>query len=347
MITIGIETSCDETAIGIIENGHKILANLVSSQIKVHREYAGVVPEIASRLHLQNINVTFKQALKEAGITQDKISLIGVTNQPGLVGCLMVGASFAKSLSMVLHKPVLTVNHLIAHLYANFLGQTIPCFPYIGLVISGGHTLLLIAKSHREYNIIGTTLDDAVGESYDKIAKLLNLGYPGGPAIDNLCRKYKGEGVPFSSGLSLDKNNKYNFSYSGLKTAVYYYIKKHPRFNMKKVIKGFQIAAIRVLFDKTINLARETGIKEIVIAGGVAANSYLRELFSNEKRFNIYIPELSLCTDNGVMTACAAYYKRQYKKGESLDFDVYSKPKGGPSGYLSKKGDGSVFFRSS
>ena len=337
MIIIGIETSCDETAIGIVKDGKEILANVVSTQIEEHKKYAGVVPEIASRLHLQKINFVYAEALKQAGISPDKIDLISVNNQPGLVGSLMVGASFAKTLSMDLNKPLLTVNHLIAHLYANFLKGEKPGFPYIGLVISGGHTLLLIAESHHDYKIVGTTLDDAVGESYDKIAKLLGLDYPGGPLIDKICREYEGDYIEFTSGLKNDKKNKYNFSYSGLKTAVFYYYKKNPNTELNKILKGFQIAAIKILVEKTASLCEATGIKEVVIGGGVAANSYLRDLFLNKKDLKVHLPDISLCMDNGAMTACAAYYRSRSGQFDPLDFDVYSKPKGGPAAYLKKR----------
>ncbi len=337
MITIGIETSCDETAVGIVENGKKILANAVSTQVEEHKKYAGVVPEIASRLHLQKINFIYAEALKQAGIHLKDIDLISVVNRPGLVGSLMVGASFAKTLTLNSKKPLVTVNHLISHLYANFLSEDEPRFPYIGLLISGGHTMLLIASSHHDYRIVGTTLDDAVGESFDKIAKVSGLGYPGGPAIDRICRT-SGEHIEFTPGLKKDKKNKYNFSYSGLKTAVYYYIKQNPNTSRKKIIKGFQIAAIEILVEKTRALSDETGINEIVVAGGVAANSYLRELFSREKGLRIHLPDIFLCTDNGAMAACAGYYKsRTGACTDSLDFEVYSKPKGGPSAYLNEK----------
>ncbi len=336
MIVIGIETSCDETAIGIVRDGKEILANVISTQIKEHKKFSGVVPEVASRLHLQNINYVFKKALLESKISPEQIDLIGVVNQPGLIGCLMIGASFAKTLSLKLKKPVITVNHLIAHLYSNFLKKNIPTFPYISLIVSGGHTLLLLVNSHYDYKIVGTTLDDAVGESYDKIAKLLHLEYPGGPIIDKICKFYKGNYIEFTPGLKNSKKNKYNFSYSGLKTGVMYYVKKNPDYKIKKVLKGFQTAAIKVLFEKTIKLSMETGINEIVVAGGVASNSYLRELFLNEKKFNVHIPEPILCTDNGVMVACCAYYKSKLNKYDRLDFDVFSKPKGGPMAYLEK-----------
>jgi len=339
MIVLGVETSCDETAIGIVSAGkdkRDVLANIISTQIEEHKKYAGVVPEIASRLHLQKINTVFDKALEVSGLSPETIDLIGVVNQPGLVGSLMIGASFAKTLTLKLKKPIITVNHLIAHLYSNFLKNETPSFPYIGLLISGGHTLLMIVSSHQEYKIIGTTLDDAVGEAYDKIAKFLNLGYPGGPIIDKISGSYKGECVKFTPGLSNSKKNKYNFSYSGLKTAVLYHTRENPDYKRESVIKGFQVAAIKVLYEKTMNLSKETGIKNIVIAGGVASNSYLRELFLNTKGVNIHLPDPVFCTDNGAMVACCAYYKSKLKKVDGLDFEVYSKPKGGPLAYLKK-----------
>ena len=334
MIIIGIESSCDETSIALIENSDRILANVVSSQADVHKEYSGVVPEIASRLHTENINFIFKKALSDANIKASDIDVISVVNHPGLIGSLMVGASFAKTLALVLNKKIVTVNHLIAHLYANFLKDDKPSFPYIGLIVSGGHTLLLVVKDHFDYKIVGTTLDDAVGEAYDKVAKMLNLDYPGGPVIDKLVKDYNGEFVHFKPGLENDEKNKYNFSYSGLKTGVLNYINKNKDYELKPLLKGFQKSAIEILYKKTANLALETGINEICIAGGVAANSYLRELFLNDLRFKIHIPPIKLCTDNGAMVAALAYYKVNADMFDSIDFEVYSKPKGGPRAYL-------------
>lgn len=340
MIAIGIETSCDETAIGIVRDGREILANIISTQIEEHKIYSGVVPEIASRLHLEKINTVFQEALQQAKINIHDIDIIGVINQPGLVGCLMIGAGFAKTLHLKIQKPLITINHLIAHLYSNFLKENVPVFPYIGLLISGGHTLLLLAKSHFEYQIVGTTLDDAVGEAYDKVAKLLDLGYPGGPKIDEICRSFNKDYISFTSGLKSNKKHKYNFSYSGLKTAVLYYVKKNPDYHDPgKIVKGFQEAAIRILYEKTKRLALETGIKEVVIAGGVSANSFLRGLFLNDKSLYVHLPDLSLCTDNGAMVACRAFYKNKKKYYDTIDFEVFSKPKGGPLSYL----DQSIF----
>jgi len=337
MIVLGIETSCDATSIGIVREGRDILSNIVLSQVKFHKRFYGVVPEIASRIHLNVINEILVQALDEAKISLKEIDVIAVVNQPGLVGSLMVGVAFAKSLSLMLDKPIVAVNHLIAHLYANFFSENPPEFPYIGLLVSGGHTLLLIANSFFDYKIVGTTLDDAVGEAYDKVAKLLNLGYPGGPVIDKIAAAYKKQDyVKFPLGLSKDEKNKYNFSYSGLKTAVLNFVKKNPEFDYKKIVKGFQIAAINVLYEKTMLLAKETGIKQICIAGGVAANSYLREIFLREKKLKIHIPDIKLCTDNGAMVAGYGYHKAKAGMFDNLEMDVFSRPSGGPTKYLSE-----------
>ncbi len=337
MLIIGIETSCDETSIAIVEDDKKILSNIISSQVEVHKEYSGVVPEIASRLHTENINYILDEALNVANVNIFDIELISVVNRPGLIGSLMVGASFAKTLSLYLDKPIVTVNHLLSHVYANFLGDKKPAFPFIALIISGGHTLLIIFKDHFDYEIVGTTLDDAVGEAYDKVAKLLNLGYPGGPIIDKLIKDYKGDFVKFKSGMENDSKNLYNFSYSGLKTAVLNYVKKNKEYDLKALLKGFQKAAIDVLYNKTILLAREKNIKNICIAGGVAANSYLRELFFSNKNYNIHIPSIKLCTDNGAMVAARGYYKALKGLYEDFTFDVFSKPSGGPSSYLKQE----------
>ncbi|MDD5066082.1 MAG: tRNA (adenosine(37)-N6)-threonylcarbamoyltransferase complex transferase subunit TsaD [bacterium] len=334
MNVIGIESSCDETSIGLVRDGQHVLASLIYSQVDEHKQFSGVVPEIASRAHVEKINFIFHSALKQANMTAGDIDLIGIVNQPGLVGSLMVGVAFAKTLSLYINKPIITVNHLIAHLYANFLLKAIPEFPYIGLVVSGGHTLLLIAKSHFEYEIAGSTLDDAVGEAYDKVAKLLGLGYPGGPVMDRIAREHTGEYVKFNPGLKSSKKNKYNFSYSGIKTAVLYHIRDNPCYDRNKVVKGFQIAAIDILLEKTKALSADTGIERIVVAGGVAANSYLREIFGNEKGMKVFLPELRYCTDNGAMVASCAYYKSQLNQSENMDFDVYSKPSGGGRSYL-------------
>lgn len=336
MIVLGIETSCDETSLGLVRDGKEVLSGLIYSQVREHRPFSGVVPEIASRAHVEKINGLFKKALHGARMGPEGIDCIGIVNQPGLVGSLMVGVSFAKSLSLYLEKPLVPVNHLLAHLYANFLKENSPSFPYIGLVVSGGHTLLLIARSHYQYEIIGSTLDDACGEAYDKVAKLLGLGYPGGPVLDRIASRYKGKGISFSAGLLRGRENRYNFSYSGLKTAVLYYIREHPQYDVRPVVKGFQHAAIGVLVEKTRALAAETGIREVAVAGGVAANSCLRELFQKVPDLHVHLPDLKYCTDNGAMVASCAYYMAKGKKFAGADLDVFSKPGGGGRSYLSR-----------
>jgi len=336
MLILGIETSCDETSIGIVEDGEKILANVILTQTEYHKKFYGVVPEIASRVHSKLINKIFEKALEDAKISYKDLDAIAVVNQPGLVGSLMVGVSFAKSLSLILNKPLISVNHLYAHLYANFFLNPKPQFPYIGLIVSGGHTLLLVAFSLFKYEIIGTTLDDAVGESFDKIAKFLNLGYPGGHIIDKIASDYKkNDYVIFPKALLNDKKNIYNFSYSGLKTAVINFVRKNPDYDIKKIVKGFQISAIDILYEKTISLAKEKKIKNICIAGGVAANSYLRKKFLESKNdFKIFIPEKILCTDNGAIVAGYGYQKAKEKLFDDLKLEVFARPKGGPKEYL-------------
>lgn len=313
MITMGIETSCDETAVSLIEDGYKILSNTVFSQIKTHKKYGGVVPEIASREHLQAINYVVKASLEEANKTFNDIDLIAVTKGPGLVGALLVGISYAKGLALALDKPLIGVNHMEGHVCANYLEHYELKPPFAGLIVSGGHTYLVDVQSYTEYKVLGTTRDDAAGESFDKVSRSLGLGYPGGPAIQKAAEQGNPEAVNFPR-IMLEKGS-YDFSFSGLKTAVLNYINKENmagnEINVYDVAASFQKAVIDVLVEKSIRLVKELKSDKFVLSGGVAANKPLREALQNELEkidVKFYYPPLSLSTDNAAMIASAGYY---------------------------------------
>ena len=318
MITLGIETSCDETSVAIIDGLGNIRANIVSSSLFRHQEFGGVVPEIASRHSLEQIDFVLKEALKQASCELKDIELIAVTKGPGLIGSLLVGVSFAKSLSFALGVPLVGVNHLEAHLVANFMqdiGQNreVPVCPeeFLGLLVSGGHTMITLHKKG-EVEILGETTDDAVGEAYDKVGKMLGLGFPGGPAIDRLAKQGNNKRIQFTKPKQKER---WNFSYSGIKTAVLYYLQElglQPgdleisTEIQQDVAACFQEAAISWLVEKSLDAALEVGMKTIVVGGGVSANSYLREKLTEEAAkldIQVCFPPLSLSGDNGAMIA--------------------------------------------
>ncbi|MGC8977009.1 MAG: tRNA (adenosine(37)-N6)-threonylcarbamoyltransferase complex transferase subunit TsaD [Candidatus Ratteibacteria bacterium] len=306
MVVLGIETSCDETGIGIIKDG-KIISNIVASQEDIHSIYGGVVPELASRAHLSRIDNLFNLAIKRSGINVKDIDIIGVTNHPGLKGSLLVGVSFACGLAYRLKKPIYFVNHLHSHLGVNFLNEEIE-FPSLGLVISGGHTSFFYIENHITFKEIGKTLDDACGETFDKVARILELGFPGGPYIENQAKKGDEKKikfpVPFISSNSLD------FSFSGLKTAVLYYVKKNGKKNIPDICASFQ-KSIGDLLSKKIKIAiKKYNVKSFVFGGGVVSNLYLQKRIKEAIGDNIkvFIPERNLCIDNGVMVATMAYF---------------------------------------
>ncbi len=318
MIILGIETSCDDTGIALIEYDRqkkcRILSNIISSQIEVHAPYGGVVPNLAARAHLKNIKPVLEEALKKANYP--KIDLIAVTKEPGLIPCLLVGINFAKALAYNWSIPIIETNHIKGHIYANWLNNSNIEFPILSLVVSGGHTQLVLMKSHKDFKILGETRDDAVGEAFDKVAKLLGLGYPGGPMISQ--RALKGSPLAFNLPRPMIKNKDYDFSFSGLKTAVLYEIKSKKEKLSEKYINdmaaSFQQAAIDVLISKTIKAANEFKIKTIILAGGVAANSELRKQMEEKikkdlSNIKFQMPEIKLCTDNGAMIAMAAVYE--------------------------------------
>ncbi len=317
MIILGIETSCDETSVAVLKDGKEVLSNNISSQIDIHKEYGGVVPEIASRHHIKNIATILEESLEQANITMEDVDYIAVTYAPGLIGALLVGISFAKGLAYGHNKPLIPVHHIKAHIYGNFVEHDIE-LPCIALVVSGGHTNIVYIDKNHNFTNLGATLDDAVGESYDKVARVMGIGYPGGPIVDKLY--YKGD----KNALKIPepKVDGYNFSFSGIKTSVINAVNKARMkgedFKPEDLSASFQDKVVDILCKKTLQAAKDKGVKQIVIAGGVAANSLLRsELTVRAKKLGIKVnyPSMSLCTDNAAMIAAAAYYKLKYSKG--------------------------------
>ena len=315
MRVLAIETSCDDTGAAVVLDGRKILSNVISSQIPIHQKYGGVVPELASRKHIESIVPIVTEALETAKVTLKEIDGIAVTQGPGLVGSLLVGLSFAKSLSFATGLPFVGVNHIEAHLSAIFLEEKPPRFPFIGLVVSGGHTSLFRVDGFGKYKRLGQTRDDAAGEAFDKVAKLLGLGYPGGPIIDELSEKGNPKAIRFPRA-SLGKDS-FDFSFSGLKTAVVNYVKLHPgrvedypEVLIRDIVSSFQEAVVEVLVKKTLRSAQPQGLKRIVHSGGVAANRRLREKMKEEasvEKMKVYIPSPSFCTDNAAMVGVVGY----------------------------------------
>ena len=328
MLVLAIETSCDDTGAAVISNGRKILSNVVSSQDSIHQKYGGVVPELASRKHIEMIVPIVTEALERAGVTLKEIDGIAVTQGPGLVGSLLVGLSFAKSIAFATGLPFIGINHVEAHLSAIFLEKEPPKFPFIGLVVSGGHTSLFQVDGFGQFKRLGQTRDDAAGEAFDKVAKLLGLGYPGGPIIDELSKRGNPKAIRFPRP-SLGKNS-FDFSFSGLKTAVVNFVKAHPEplggyseDLLCDIVSGFQEAVIDVLVKKTFEAARHQGVKRIVISGGVASNGLLRGRMREEasdRKIRVYIPSPSFCTDNAAMVGVVGY--EYLKRGARSDFSL-------------------------
>ncbi len=317
MITLGIETSCDETAVGVIEN-NRILANTVSSQI-AHSKYGGVVPELAARNHIKIIVPLTKVALEVARKNIQDIDLISVTRGPGLIGALLVGLSFAKSLSISLNKPFIGINHLEGHVYALFLEKQKPKYPYLVLLVSGGHTEVILVKKEFTYKTLGRTVDDACGEAFDKVAKLLGFPYPGGPHIEQAAKKGKIGAIKFT----VPKLKGFDFSYSGLKTAVLYYTRDNPKYDRNDVAANFQETAIAHLTQVVEKTIEATKVKHLGIVGGVSVNKRLHERFARlakEQGIKLHIPSLQFCTDNAVMIALAG--QRRFKKFGASDLLV-------------------------
>jgi N6-L-threonylcarbamoyladenine synthase len=326
-LILGIETSCDETAAAIVRNGKDILSNVVNSQIEIHRQFGGVVPEVASRKHIENIAQVVDAAFREANLTYGDISAVAVTNHPGLIGALLVGLSFAKGFAWAVNKPLLAVNHLHGHIYANFLEHDDIAFPAVCLVVSGGHTSLLHMKNIHDYEVIGETRDDAAGEAFDKVARVLELGYPGGPAIQKAADQGTA-GVLKLPRVFLNKNE-FEFSFSGLKTAAMNLWKTCDKSSKQLVFDlaaEFQQALVEVLVEKAIKAAEVHKVNSILLAGGVAANKLLREMMkerAGQNRIKVYYPTLKLCTDNAAMIAGAAYISYLNQSYASLALNAY------------------------
>lgn len=321
---LGIETSCDETSAAVVRNGTEVLSNVISSQIDIHKLYGGVVPEVASRNHLENIMPVIKQALKEAGLKKEELTAIGVTNEPGLIGALLVGITAAKGLSMSLGIPLIPVHHLRGHIYANLLEHSLGDFPILALIVSGGHTTLALWHSHKEIEVIGETRDDAAGEAFDKIARKLGLGYPGGPEIEKLALLGKKEALTFPvAKLGVDS---FDFSYSGLKSSVINYLSnsqnRGDKINVPDVCLGVQEAIIDSLVDRVLRGQKAFNVRQLVLGGGVTSNKALVSRLEKEGfavGLEVFHPSPILCTDNGVMIAAAAYYLAQ----EGIQGDLY------------------------
>ncbi len=321
-LILGIESSCDETAASVVKNGRIILSNVINSQIKIHEEYGGVVPEIASRCHTEVINQVVKQALKEANVTLDDIDCIATTYGPGLVGALLVGVSYAKGLSMATGKPLLGVNHIEGHIAANYINHLDLEPPFLCMLMSGGNTQLVLVKDYTEFEVLGKTRDDAIGEAFDKVARVIGLGYPGGPKIDKLAK----EGTP-SIDLPITHMDNMDFSFSGIKTAVINLNHKDPNINKADLALSFEKAATDMLENNILKAINETKVKKIVLAGGVSANSYIRERLdklAEKENLKMYYPELKLCTDNAAMIASSGYY--HFIKGEQSDLSLNAVP---------------------
>ncbi len=331
MITLGIETSCDETSVAILQDGRKILSNVVFSSLKEHKKFGGVVPEIASRSHVEMFLECLQSSCRKSGATLKDVDLIAVTQGPGLMGSLLVGLSAAKALALALGKPLIGVDHVIAHIYAGVLSSPKLRFPFLGLAVSGGHTLLLRLNSVLDVEIAGRTLDDAAGEAFDKVAKILALGYPGGPEVDRLSRGEDSKKFffsrPFLSNQSLD------FSFSGIKTAVYYQVERLKRTRplslkiKKQLCAGFQESVCEVLVKKTIRALKKHGLKTCVVGGGVSANTRLRWMFeqaSKKEGFRVIFPAPSLCQDNAAMIAALGQALYRAGKRDELDLAAYA-----------------------
>ncbi len=349
MNILGIETSCDETSAAVLSDG-EVRSNVISSQL-VHREYGGVVPELASRAHQQLIVPVVEEALRVSGVSMDSLDAVAVTYGPGLMGALLVGLNFSKALAYGLGIPLVGVNHMEGHIYSNFLEDPNPEYPFLCLIVSGGHTQLVLITSPLEHELLGETLDDAAGEAYDKVAKMLGLGFPGGPLVDRLAQN----GRPDFMGLprSLLGNTSLEFSFSGVKTAVLYWLRdngyryplegavdggsegtgtphslpEHIRTHLSDICASFQSAVVEVLVEKLLRAVRATGVSHVAIAGGVSANSELRRRMDSTARakgFKIFIPALKYCTDNAAMIAAAGTLR--FKRGMTSGFDLNAIP---------------------
>ncbi|WP_195988715.1 tRNA (adenosine(37)-N6)-threonylcarbamoyltransferase complex transferase subunit TsaD [Clostridium sp. D53t1_180928_C8] len=326
---LAIESSCDETSAAVVVNGREVLSNVIASQIDTHKKYGGVVPEVASRMHIEAINGVVEEALEEANVTLDKIDAIGVTYGPGLVGALLVGLQFAKGLAFATKKPLIGVNHIEGHICANYIQHKELKPPFVSLVVSGGHTFIVHVKNYGEYEVIGQTRDDAAGEAYDKVARALGLGYPGGPKIDKLAKEGNPKAIVFPKANFHEET--LDFSFSGVKSAVLNYLNKckmqNVEVNNADVAASFQYAVIDVLKENVLLTCKKKNVKTIAIAGGVASNSSLRETLIKEaskRGIEVLFPAPILCTDNAAMIGSAAYFN--FINEEISDLNLNAKP---------------------
>lgn len=323
ILTLGIESSCDETSVSVVKNGREVLSNVIDTQIPIHEKYGGVVPEIASRNHIEAISRVTKKALEEADITLEEIDAITPTYGPGLVGALLVGLSYAKALAFALDKPLVGVNHIQGHIAANYITYPELEPPFLCVMMSGGNTQIVHVKDYTKFEVLGKTRDDAIGEAFDKVARVVGLGYPGGPKVDKLAK----EGQPtYNLPKTHFEDETLDFSFSGIKTAVINLHHKNPDINKADLCSSFQKTVTETLLENVEKAIQKTGIKTVVLAGGVSANSYIRNEFMNleQKGNKVYMPDLKLCTDNAAMIASAGYYN--FMSGQRNDLDLNAIP---------------------
>lgn len=329
IITLAIESSCDETAASVLKNGREVLSNIISTQIDIHKKFGGVVPEVASRMHIEAIGAVVEEALKEANMGFEDIDAVGVTYGPGLVGALLVGLQYAKSLAYGLNVPLIGVNHIEGHISANFIQHKELEPPFITLVVSGGHTFIVHMKDYGKFEVLGETRDDAAGEAYDKVARAIGLGYPGGPKIDKIAKEGNEDAIKFPRANFHDKT--LDFSFSGVKSAVLNYLNslqmKGESYNQADVAASFQKAVVSVLVDNAMKACKEKNVDKIAISGGVASNTYLRKKLTEmgeKEGIKVLFPAPILCTDNAAMIGSAAYY--EYKAGRVADLTLNAIP---------------------
>ena len=320
ILTLGIESSCDETSVAVVKNGREILSNIIDTQIPIHEKYGGVVPEIASRNHIEAISRVTKLALKEANVTFEDIDAVTPTYGPGLVGALLVGLSYGKALSFAINKPLVGVNHIQGHIAANYITHKDLKPPFLCVMMSGGNTQLVYVKNYTEFEVLGKTRDDAIGEAFDKVARVVGLGYPGGPKVDKLAKEGNSEAIT----LPKTHFDNLDFSFSGIKTAVINLHHKTPDINKADLCASFEKTVTEILIENTKKALKQINVKTVALAGGVSANSYIRNEFLKlkEKGIEVYMPDLKLCTDNAAMIASAGYYNFVDGKRDELDLNA-------------------------